>query len=71
MRGSASDRGRGYIQAMTMRNFFVALVLTALFLGILLVGGMAQNKGCFPWQEPLTVGGGGPFSEDRGRTVCR
>jgi hypothetical protein len=54
-----------------MRNFFVALAITALFFGILLLAGTVQNKGCLPWQEPLTVGGGGAFSENRGRTVCR
>ena len=46
--GRASDRAQGYIQVMTMRNFFVALAITALFLGILLVAGTAQNKGCLP-----------------------
>ena len=56
---------------MTTRNFFIALVLTALFLGILFLAGTAQNKGCPPWKEPITVGGGGPFSENRGDTVCR
>jgi hypothetical protein len=56
---------------MSMKNFFVALGITALFLLIVLVAGMTQNKGCFPWQEAITVGGGGTFSEDRGRTVCR
>jgi hypothetical protein len=55
-----------------MRNFLVALALTALFLGILVVAGTAQNQGCLPWKEPVTVGGsGGVFSEDRGDTVCR
>ena len=55
---------------MTMRNFFIALVLTALFLGILLLAGTAQNEGCLPWKEPITVGGG-TFSENRGDTICR
>ena len=53
-----------------MRNFLVALAITGVFLGILLLAGTAQNKGCLPWQEPITIGGG-VFSEDRGRTVCR
>jgi hypothetical protein len=56
---------------MTMRNFLVALAITGLFLGILVLAGTAQNKGCLPWQEPITVGGEGPFSENRGDTVCR
>jgi hypothetical protein len=57
---------------MTMRNFFIALVLTALFLGILLLAGTVQNEGCLPWQEPVTVGGdAGVFSENRGDTICR
>jgi len=53
-----------------MRNFFIALAITGLFLGILVVAGTAQNQGCLPWQEPIRVGGG-VFSEDRGDTVCR
>lgn len=57
---------------MSMRNFLVALALTAIFLGIVIVAGTAQNGGCLPWKEPLTVGGsGGAFSEDRGETICR
>ena len=57
---------------MTMRNFLVALALTGLFLGILLVAGTAQNQGCLPWKEPVTVGGSaGVFAEDRGSTMCR
>ena len=57
---------------MSQRNFLIALVLTLLFLGILLLAGTIQNQGCLPWQEPLTVGGnGGVFSGDRGDTVCR
>ena len=55
---------------MTWKNFFVALAITGLFLGILLLAGTVQNQGCLPWQEPLHVGGA-TFSEDRGRTVCR
>lgn len=62
---------RATFRAMTMKNFFIALAITGLFLGILLVAGTAQNKGCLPWKEPITVGGGGAFSEDRGDTVCR
>jgi hypothetical protein len=56
---------------MTMRNFFVAVAITALFLGILLFAGTVQNKGCLPWQEPITVGSTNAFSESRGDTVCR
>jgi len=57
---------------MTMKNFFIALVLIGLFLGVLLIAGTTQNQGCLPWKEPLTVGGsGGAFSENRGETVCR
>lgn len=62
---------RATFRAMTMKNFFIALAITGLFLGILLVAGTAQNEGCLPWKEPITVGGGGAFSEDRGDTVCR
>jgi hypothetical protein len=57
---------------MTMKNFFVALLITALFLGILVVAGTAQNEGCLPWKEPVTVGGSGSvFAENRGETFCR
>lgn len=57
---------------MSLRNFFIALVLTALFLGILLLAGTMQNEGCLPWKEPVTVGGSGSvFAEDRGETLCR
>ena len=70
--GARSGRPRVYIQSMTMRNFLVALVLTGLFLGILLLAGTTQNQGCLPWKEPVSVGGsGGVFSEQRGETVCR
>jgi hypothetical protein len=57
---------------MTMRNFLVALALTGLFLGIVLVAATVQNEGCLPWKEPVTVGGSGQvFSENRGETLCR
>jgi hypothetical protein len=57
---------------MTMKNFFIALAITALFLGVLLLAATTQNHGCLPWKEPVTVGGSaGVFSEDRGETVCR
>jgi len=57
---------------MSMRTFFIALAVTAVFLGIALVAATAQNEGCLPWKEPLTVGGaGGAFSENRGETICR
>ena len=55
-----------------MKNFFVALAITGLFLGILLVAGTMQNEGCLPWKEPITVGGSSSvFAENRGETVCR
>jgi len=54
-----------------MRNFFVALAITAVFLGILLLAGTVQNEGCLPWKDPVTVGGKGTFSEDRGTRLCR
>lgn len=54
-----------------MKRFLVVLAITGLFGLILLLAGTAQNQGCFPWQEPVTVGGG-PFSEgDRGQRLCR
>ena len=62
---------REYIQAMSFRNFLVALAITAVFLGILLLAGTTQNQGCLPWKEPITVGGGGTFSENPGTKICR
>lgn len=56
---------------MTFKNFVVALAITGVFLGILLLAGTVQNKGCLPWQEAIHVGGS-TFSEgDTGHTVCR
>jgi hypothetical protein len=56
---------------MSMKNFLVTLTITGLFLGILLLAGTVQNKGCLPWQEAIHVGGS-TFSEgETGRTVCR
>ena len=62
---------REYIQAMSFRNFLVALAITAVFLGILLLAGTTQNQGCLPWKEPITVGGGGTFSDNPGTKICR
>ena len=70
-RGREDGRGPKYIQIMSMRNFLIALGVTALFLGILLLAGTAQNEGCLPWKEPITVGGGGTFSESPGTKICR
>jgi hypothetical protein len=56
---------------MSMRNFFIALTITAIFLGVVLIAQTTQNKGCLPWKEPITVGGGGTFSEHPGHTVCK
>jgi hypothetical protein len=56
---------------MTMRNFFIALAVTAIFLGVVLIAQTTQNEGCLPWKEPIRVGGGGTFSEHPGRTVCK
>jgi hypothetical protein len=60
-----------YIQRMTMKNFLVAAAITAVFLGILLLAGTMQNEGCLPWKTPVTVGGNGPFSDNRGTKLCR
>ena len=54
-----------------MKNFFVALSVTAIFLGILLLAGTVQNDGCLPWKTPVTVGGHGAFSDDRGTKLCK
>ena len=56
---------------MTFKNFVVAAAITAVFLGILLLAGTVQNKGCLPWQEALHVGGSTFDEGGRGRTVCR
>jgi hypothetical protein len=69
--GGGFRREAFYIQRMTMKNFFVALAITAAFLGILLVAGTTQNGGCLPWKEKVVVGGNGPFSEDRGTKICK
>jgi hypothetical protein len=69
--GEGSDRGREYIQTMSFRNFLIALAITAVFFGILLVAGTAQNEGCLPWKEPITVGGGGTFSDSPGTKLCK
>jgi hypothetical protein len=54
-----------------MRRVWIAVAIAALMGLILLLAGTAQNKGCLPWKQAITTGGG-PFSEgDRGRTVCR
>lgn len=54
-----------------MRTFFVGLVITAVFAGIVILAGTAQNHGCLPWKTQVTTGGG-VFSEgDRGKTYCR
>ena len=63
--------GGNTVRVMSMKNFFVALAVTAVFLGILLLAGTAQNEGCLPWKEPVTVGGGGTFSETPGTKLCR
>ena len=54
-----------------MRKFLIALAIGVVFALILLVAGTAQNEGCLPWKTPITVGGGGPFSEDRGTKLCK
>jgi hypothetical protein len=69
--GEGFDRGREYIPTMSMRNLFVALAITAIFLGILVVAGTAQNQGCLPWKEAVHVGGSAFSEGDRGHTVCR
>ena len=56
---------------MSMKNFFVALAITAVFLGILLLAGTMQNGGCLPWKEKVVVGGNGAFSEYRGTKLCK
>ena len=54
-----------------MRKFLIALAIGIVFALILLVAGTARNEGCLPWKTPITVGGGGPFSEDRGSKLCK
>ncbi len=53
-----------------MKRFVIFFGITALFALILLVAGTAQNEGCLPWKEPVSIGGS-PFSENRGETLCR
>lgn len=48
------------------------MALAGLFGLIILVAATAQNEGCLPWKEPVTVGGpGNAFSEARGERLCR
>ena len=63
--------GENTVETMSLKNFLVALAITALFLGILVVAGTAQNDGCLPWKEPVRVGGGGTFSETPGQRLCK
>ena len=56
---------------MTWKNFFIALAITAVFLGVLLIAGTTQNDGCLPWKEPVRVGGGGTFSDTPGTRLCK
>jgi hypothetical protein len=69
--GGGIRRKPVYIQLMTMKNFLVAAAITAVFLGILLLAGTMQNEGCLPWKKPVTVGGNGVFSDDRGTKLCK
>ena len=54
-----------------MRKFLITLAIVAVFALILLVAGTAQNEGCLPWKTPVTVGGGGTFSEQPGTKLCK
>jgi hypothetical protein len=54
-----------------MRKFLIALAIAVVFALILLVAATAQNDGCLPWKTPVTVGGGGPFSEKPGTKLCK
>ena len=69
--GEGYDPGSEYIQTMSLKNLLIAVAVTAIFFGILLVAGTAQNEGCLPWKEPIRVGGGGTFSETPGTKLCR
>jgi hypothetical protein len=54
-----------------MKKFLIGVVIVCVFAGILLVAATAQNEGCPPWKDPVTVGGGGVFSDNPGDTICR
>ena len=69
MRRTASDRARIYSQGM--RKFWIALAIGIVFALIILVAATAQNEGCLPWKTPVTVGGGGTFSEQPGTKLCK
>jgi hypothetical protein len=50
---------------------FIAFIVVVVMGAVLFIGSVVENRGCMPWQTPVTVGGA-VFSEgDRGRTVCR
>jgi hypothetical protein len=55
-----------------MRKLLIAILVAGVFAGILLVAATAQNKGCLPWKQPITVGGS-VFDDEtnRAHTVCR
>ena len=53
-----------------MRNFAIAAVIVGALLVAMLLLSMAQNDGCFPWQESVGTQGS-PFSGTKDVTVCR
>jgi hypothetical protein len=54
-----------------MRKLLIALAIAGVFALILLVAATAQNQGCLPWKTPVTVGGGGTFSDEPGTKLCK
>jgi hypothetical protein len=54
-----------------VRSFTIALVVLVALAVVMLLLATAQNEGCFPWQTPVSTGGGVFSENDRGETFCR
>jgi hypothetical protein len=52
------------------RKLGVAILLAALLASAMLLMSMAQNDGCFPWQESVGTEGS-PFAGTEDHRVCR
>jgi hypothetical protein len=52
------------------RRVAIAVVLTALLAGVLLLAYSAQNEGCLPWQERVGHGDG-PLGPGHDFSTCR
>lgn len=53
-----------------MRKLVIVLLVAALVGGAMLLMTMAQNDGCYPWQDSVGTQGS-PFSGTEDHVVCR